>query len=260
MTVNQELVFTNLFTFHNVEVNKIVLEKGKIYDDPEIVRFDNSTFYLIQGKINILSRDEMLSTASNVTLNSGNITEVKLTEHKNVMIKSLEDSIFIQILWNGKSERVLPINQIQGKQWGKTTKIFDNINIEIHKMDCLKDGYCSEHKHKHKYNMFHVVDGELKITEFLDKYDDITYIKDGESCQVSPEIYHKFEVVKDTIALEIYWTELSASDIERRSSGGMVESKEKVNSLKQCKCEKTFEENNNYLKLDKDERLYNMKS
>jgi hypothetical protein len=40
---------------------------------------------------------------------------------------------------------------------------------------------------------------------------------------VKPKEYHLFEALEDTIAYEIYWTELSQNDIIRETSGGLNE-------------------------------------
>lgn len=108
------------------------------------------------------------------------------------------------------------------KFWGNTELIWSGSNVEIHRIEVLKGGFCSEHKHETKYNMFYVENGELEISIWNDNgIIDNTVIRNGESTSVSPGIFHKFMALSDTIAYEIYYTELNNTDIIRRTVGGM---------------------------------------
>lgn len=49
---------------------------------------------------------------------------------------------------------------------------------------------------------------------------DETVITNGEMTIVKPGEFHKFEALEDTVAYEIYWTELDQSDIIRKDCGG----------------------------------------
>ena len=111
------------------------------------------------------------------------------------------------------------MNNIQGKVWGKTQPIFLKNNVEIHRIEAKKGGYCSKHKHEYKYNAFLVEEGKLKITTWKNDYDlvDETIV---ENTTCKPQEYHKFEVLEDTVAFEIYWVELSEKDIVRENCGG----------------------------------------
>ena len=51
-----------------------------------------------------------------------------------------------------------------GKVWGDTVNIFSNHNFEFHRIQVKKGGYCSKHKHLHKYNGFYIESGELVIS------------------------------------------------------------------------------------------------
>jgi quercetin dioxygenase-like cupin family protein len=114
------------------------------------------------------------------------------------------------------------MNNIQGKVWGSTKALFNKNNVEIHRIKTLSGGYCSKHKHNHKYNLFYVESGKLKITVWKNDYDliDETVISTGELTTVKPGEYHKFEALEDTVAYEIYWVTLSDSDIDREDHGG----------------------------------------
>lgn len=111
---------------------------------------------------------------------------------------------------------------IQGKVWGRTRNIFNKNNVEIHRIEGRKGCYCSEHMHMHKHNMFWVESGRLKVIEWKEESGtvDVTELSRSESCVVPPGSYHKFEVIEDCVAYEIYWVELMNNDIARRKSGG----------------------------------------
>ena len=112
---------------------------------------------------------------------------------------------------------------VQGKVWGETKLLLFKNNVEIHRIETNKGGYCSKHCHKHKFNLFFIEKGRLKITVWKNDYDlvDDTIIETGQMTTVKPTEYHKFEALEDTIAYEIYWVELDAKDIERENHGGV---------------------------------------
>lgn len=116
---------------------------------------------------------------------------------------------------------------IQGKAWGETSPLFNKNNVEVHFIKIKKGGFCSRHKHKHKFNKFIVIDGSLKITAWKDyaktTLEDVTVIESNQECTIPPGEYHKFEALKETTALEIYWVELSENDIERADVGGCLD-------------------------------------
>ena len=113
---------------------------------------------------------------------------------------------------------------MQGKIWGTTSSLFNRNNVEIHRLTCNKNGYCSKHKHVSKYNMFFVEKGCLEINIWKNDYDlvDKTIIRDQQTCIVAPGEYHTFRCLSDnTVAFEIYWVEISENDIQRESVGGV---------------------------------------
>lgn len=112
--------------------------------------------------------------------------------------------------------------QVQGKIWGSTSTLFSNNNVEVHRIIGNVGGYCSVHRHNNKYNMFFVECGKLKIRTWKTDYDliDETIIVPGQHCIIAPGQYHQFEVLESTVAYEIYWTEIDAEDIDRKSCGG----------------------------------------
>jgi len=114
-----------------------------------------------------------------------------------------------------------------GKYWGTTRRVFFQNNVEVHYLEIDDGGYCSEHKHEHKFNRFIMIEGRLKVVSWKsgdDEEPDFVYLNPGDECTIKPEIYHKFENANTDggicRVIEIYWTELNPDDICRRLVGG----------------------------------------
>ena len=111
---------------------------------------------------------------------------------------------------------------VQSKFWGKTQSIFAGPFSETHFLKINKGGYCSEHKHKNKWNRFFLISGKLKITIFRESGYDVTVLLPGEFTDVPPGVFHNFEAEEDSMCMEIYWIDsIETNDIERRSVGGI---------------------------------------
>lgn len=110
------------------------------------------------------------------------------------------------------------------KIWGTTAKLFEQNNVEIHRIDIKKGGFCSKHYHNYKYNMFFVESGKLQVLVFRSDSSctDQTILFAGENTIVKPGELHQFQADEDTIAYEIYWVQLENEDIVRSSSGGIL--------------------------------------
>jgi len=108
----------------------------------------------------------------------------------------------------------------QGKIWGETEEIFNNGIVSINHLKIKKGGYCSEHCHKTKSNIFFIISGNLAIKNCRDGGIDETVIWPGESSKIEPGVYHQFKALTDVEGFEIYEVELKEKDIERRSVGG----------------------------------------
>ena len=108
-----------------------------------------------------------------------------------------------------------------GKIWGSTELILANNSLEFHKIDFIKGGVCSKHKHEFKWNGFYCVYGQLKIRVWQKAYDliDETILKAGDFTAVKPGLYHSFEGLVDGVAFGLYWAEFNHNDIERESVG-----------------------------------------
>jgi len=109
----------------------------------------------------------------------------------------------------------------ESKVWGDTSSVWVGDNSEVHIINALKGGYCSKHKHEHKYNLFYVESGRLLIEIWRDKnMIDKTIIGANESTVVAPCLYHRFTALENTKAIEVYWVELNKVDIVREDQGG----------------------------------------
>ena len=86
-----------------------------------------------------------------------------------------------------------------GKIWGQTELIEANGSCEFHRIDFVKGGTCSKHKHEYKWNGFYVMSGEMKIRVWQKDYDlvDETILKAGDYTAVKPGLYHSFEGLQD---------------------------------------------------------------
>ena len=110
----------------------------------------------------------------------------------------------------------------QGKKWGYTTEFFRNALFSAHHLEINLGGYCSEHRHKHKYNSFYVISGELELTIWRDKkMKDVTVVTAGQTTAVSPGFWHKFRALTPVECIEVYQVLLVEPDIERRIEGGI---------------------------------------
>ena len=111
-----------------------------------------------------------------------------------------------------------------GKVWGETEEIFNNGIVSVNHLKIKKGGFCSEHTHQRKTNMFFVVSGNLlvKIWKTVGVVDE-TVIWPGESTTVPPGVTHQFRAQTDVECFEIYSLPPLGEDITRYSTGGMKE-------------------------------------
>ncbi len=116
---------------------------------------------------------------------------------------------------------------IQGKVWGLTQHLFAHNDVSIHRVEIKAGGFCSKHKHEHKWNAFFIESGELEVAVWKNDYDltDKTLLKAGEITKVPPGEFHKFHNTSTNtcIAYEIYWSQLDEGDIVRVDVGGTSE-------------------------------------
>jgi mannose-6-phosphate isomerase-like protein (cupin superfamily) len=109
-----------------------------------------------------------------------------------------------------------------GKAWGLTQCLESNSVLEFHRIEVSQGGYCSKHRHVHKWNGFFVESGSLLIRVWQQDYQlvDETILGNGEYTKVAPGLTHQFEALSDVVAFEVYWTQMPEVDIVRESVGG----------------------------------------
>jgi len=114
-----------------------------------------------------------------------------------------------------------PIGPRSGKVWGITQLVFAHNSVECHRIEVKKGGYSSRHSHRSKWNRFLVMRGRLAVfIQLPDGSEDRTVLTHDQITDVPPGVVHGFEALEETEAIEIYWTVLDASDIERGDNKG----------------------------------------
>lgn len=109
----------------------------------------------------------------------------------------------------------------QIKIWGNTTEIFRNTSCTVHYLEIKKGGYCSEHRHARKSNVFYIISGILQITEWYDDGKHFTLLKPGDHFVIPVKRWHKFRAMVPVKCVEMYNFEYDGDDIERRCEGGI---------------------------------------
>jgi mannose-6-phosphate isomerase-like protein (cupin superfamily) len=111
---------------------------------------------------------------------------------------------------------------VSGKVWGKTEQIWANSAFELHRLEIKAGTFCSEHRHKHKFNLFFVESGKLLIRSWKGDYEliDETELNAGDKFLQKPGEFHQFVCLEDCVCFEAYWAHFDHSDIERRTIGG----------------------------------------
>lgn len=114
-----------------------------------------------------------------------------------------------------------PVGPKQAKIWGNTQLLFAHYGVECHLVNFCEGGYCSRHRHEHKWNRFVVIEGSMIVRIFREGgIVDETLICQGQVTDVPPGVWHQFEGKQNGKALELYWVVLEDSDIERNGMGG----------------------------------------
>ena len=70
----------------------------------------------------------------------------------------------------GTPNKVKEVFMKAGKIWGKTELIEANGSCEFHRIDFVKGGVCSKHKHEYKWNGFFVESGKIHSSIVLGRY------------------------------------------------------------------------------------------
>jgi len=105
----------------------------------------------------------------------------------------------------------------KAKVWGGTQELFFKNNVELHRIKVNIGACCSKHKHEHKFNAFYIEKGKLKISAWEGEIPVETTICERQTLVIRPGLYHMFEALENTVAFEIYWTEICGDDIVRET-------------------------------------------
>ena len=105
-----------------------------------------------------------------------------------------------------------------------TEEIFNSGNVSVNVLQIRKGGYCSEHQHAKKSNLFHVISGALEVClwpEGPGGHPDTIVLEAGMRTFIPSGVWHKFRALADTACVEIYDVRLAGEDIVRRTKGGI---------------------------------------
>lgn len=103
------------------------------------------------------------------------------------------------------------------KCWGRNTEVFKNNSVSVNFLELIKGGVCSWHFHRRKNNTFYLISGKILIkTEHNE-----TILEPGNSILVVAPMKHHFEVLEDSLVLEIMFVEYDPADIVRETQGYM---------------------------------------
>lgn len=113
------------------------------------------------------------------------------------------------------------------KPWGRTRPLSIDDSLHVWECEAVAGGFCSIHKHRHKRNIFVVIDGDLVVeffgpASFAKLYAQLPD-KTTNAIVEAGEL-HRFVARERSRFLEIYLPAggpLSADDIERFLNGGV---------------------------------------
>ena len=117
------------------------------------------------------------------------------------------------------------------KIWGTTECLLPEPNCEVHRLHIKPWFRCSHHRHHGKANFFYVVSGRLFVDVWRadDQGFDELALGPGEAMTVPAGVAHRFRSGDQPCeALEIYYHEPLAEDIERFDQGGRVDMADRI--------------------------------
>jgi mannose-6-phosphate isomerase-like protein (cupin superfamily) len=112
------------------------------------------------------------------------------------------------------------------KPWGMSHTVRQTDDVEVSAIVVAGGGYCSRHYHRSKWNLFHVLSGELEVVLYSPAGvpQSFTTVHGGEEMLVAPGVQHRFRAYEPCCAVEVYWPEsgkaLEHDDIVRFDEGG----------------------------------------
>jgi len=108
------------------------------------------------------------------------------------------------------------------KIWGERWLVRKDSTHAVSYLEVKAGHRCSWHSHNTKYNLFVVLDGELKLViEEMDVKAVVT-LRRGESFVINPGQWHEFRAVTDCMVIEEMYVEYNESDIDRKIVGSKI--------------------------------------
>lgn len=110
----------------------------------------------------------------------------------------------------------------KGKVWGTTESLLSLAHLEIHRIHIEPGGYCSWHRHDHKWNAFIVTNGCLTV-ETEDGVAAGLEMNRDDITTVAPGVKHRFinKTLGGVDAFEVYYPRELSEDIIRETIGGV---------------------------------------
>lgn len=108
------------------------------------------------------------------------------------------------------------------KSWGECILVRHDIVQDVFVLKVKKNHRSSWHRHKHKFNLFYVVEGEISIFTEGSCMKAEHVVNKNQCFNVSAGEWHEFRGNEDSIVIEISGVENRADDIERKDAGGFA--------------------------------------
>jgi mannose-6-phosphate isomerase-like protein (cupin superfamily) len=110
------------------------------------------------------------------------------------------------------------------KAWGTTRRVHLDQGSEVHHASIVPGGHSSIHRHETKANKFVVQVGKLAVVVYEEDRRTVRHTVElgpGMATTVEAGVWHQFFAHTVVELIEIYWTDLGRSDIERETEGGV---------------------------------------
>ena len=121
-------------------------------------------------------------------------------------------------MWACENEEEIMFTQTHGT-WGERLRTFSWDGGIVTILFLKAKERCSWHYHNMTWNRFVCITGEIGIK--TDK-GHITRLGPKQMFEVEPDVWHEFQVYKDSIVEEIAYTKYDESDIERKELGSRL--------------------------------------
>ena len=109
------------------------------------------------------------------------------------------------------------------KLWGSTTEVLTDRKISVQHATIKSRHACSWHSHAVRSNRFYVVSGKLGI-QLADGSNPVQVVMPRQVFSVDPGVVHRMiGLAPETEVLEIYHGQAGPEDIQRLSSGGLMD-------------------------------------